>query len=299
MCFRTKLPPKQTVTQGEYMNLSICTISFRHQLISMEQIVSWAQHNHFQGIELWGIHAKNLSDQPNYNKNWLNSYGLTATMISDYLPLAISEKDIFYKVQLLIRLAKHWGAKKIRTFAGEKGSADTSNHERRELVQRLKLVCSWLAQHDMQLIIETHPNTFADSVASTELLFSEVNHDNLKLNFDVLHVWESKANVINALERLRPHINHFHLKNISSADFLHVFNPPNVYSASGSREGMTPLFEGAVNFKEFIEYLHDHSDPELATIDASLEWFGHNCKNTLMRDRYLVQQLKQQELKTA
>lgn len=280
------------------MNLSICTISFRHQLISIEEIVSWAQHNHFQGIELWGVHAKNLSDQPSYNKHWLHSYGLTATMISDYLPLSSSEQEVFYKVQLLSRLAKHWGAKKIRTFAGQKGSAETSKKDRKIIVTRLKQICHWLKMHNINLIVETHPNTLADSVESTEQLLAEVDHENLKLNFDVLHVWESKANVIDALERLLPHINHFHLKNISSADFLNVFSPPNVYSASGTREGMTPLFDGAVNFTEFIEYIHNHSDTRLASIDASLEWFGNHCKKTLKRDRYLIQQLQQQNQQT-
>ena len=57
---------------------------------------------------------------------------------------------------------------------------------------------------------------------------------------------------------------------------------------------MTPLFNGAVNFTEFIEYTHNHSDTRLASINASLGWFGNHCKNTLKRDRYLIQQLQQQ-----
>ncbi len=276
------------------MNLSICTISFRHQLVSIDQLVSWAKANHFQGVELWGVHAKNLSDQPGYNKDWLANYGLRATMISDYLPLSGSEDESFYKVELLSRLAKHWGSKKIRTFAGQKGSAETSPEERIALIKRLRLICDWLALHHLTLIVEIHPYTYADSVVSTQQLVDEVARENLKLNFDVLHVWESKANVINALEQLRPHINHFHLKNISSAEFLNVFSPPNVYSASGSREGMVPVFEGAVDYREFIEHIYQHPDSSLVDIDTSLEWFGNNCKNILKHDRYLIQQLQQQ-----
>ncbi len=276
------------------MNLSICTISFRHQLVSIDQLVSWAKANHFQGIELWGVHAKNLSDQPDYNKDWLANYELRATMISDYLPLSGPEDENFYKVELLSRLAKHWGAKKIRTFAGQKGSAETNTEERIALVKRLRLICDWLALHNLTLIVEIHPYTYADSVTSTQLLIDEVARENLKLNFDVLHVWESKANVIDALEQLRPHINHFHLKNISSAEFLTVFSPPNVYSASGSREGMVPVFDGAVDFREFIEHIYHHPDPSLIDIDTSLEWFGNNCKNILKHDRYLIQQCQQQ-----
>lgn len=276
------------------MNLSVCTISFRHQLISIEQIATWAQANHFQGIELWGAHAKNLAEQPQFNHNWLSGFNLHTSMLSDYLPLLASEQELYQQVQLLCRLAKHWGAKKIRTFAGQKASVDTSSAERKILTQRLHNICTWLDDHGLTLIIETHPNTFADTVESTQQLFNEVAKDNLKLNFDVLHIWESKANVLDALEVLRSKINHFHLKNVSSEKFLSVFSPPNVYAASGSREGMIPLFEGKVDYREFIKHLHTHNDPQLAEIDASLEWFGNQSKQTLRHDRYLIQQLKQQ-----
>jgi 3-dehydroshikimate dehydratase len=275
------------------MNLSICTISFRHQLVSIDHLVTWANANHFNGIELWGAHAKNLMDQPEYGQKWLSGYGLKATMLSDYLPLLGTEHVLYYKVQLLSRLAKHWGAKKIRTFAGDKGSANTSIEERRLLVKQLQKICDWLLCHKLNLVIETHPNTLADSVDSTTQLFAEVAKDNLKLNFDVIHVWESKANVLNALDNLMPFIDHFHFKNISDAEKLDVFAPANVYAAAGTREGMVPLFEGAVDYREFFEYVNQYKNTKLATVDASLEWFGDQCKTVLSRDRYLIQQLSQ------
>ena len=48
------------------INLSLCTISFRHQLMSIEQVADWARAQQFHGIELWGIHARNLAHQPEY-----------------------------------------------------------------------------------------------------------------------------------------------------------------------------------------------------------------------------------------
>ncbi len=275
------------------MNLSICTISFRHQLISIEEIAQWAQANHFQGIELWGAHANNLTDQPRYDKQWLASYGLRATMLSDYLPLLVSENVLYHKVQHLCRLAKHWGASKIRTFAGGEGSLEYTEAQRDALFKRLQQVCDWLAPHDLNLVIETHPKTYADSVASTQAMFAHVNRDNLQLNFDVLHVWESGAEITRALEALLPHINHFHFKNISDARHLSVFAPENVYAAAGTRKGMVPIFEGAVEYQNFIEYLHQHHSAGIANADTSLEWFGNHAKQVLSRDRYLIQQLQQ------
>lgn len=275
------------------MILSICTISFRHQLISIEQLAQWAKINHFQGIELWGAHAKNLASQPEYNQEWLSGYGLKTTMLSDYLALQASEAELRKQVGQLCHLAKHWGAKKIRTFAGSLASAEASEQYFEHLSNTLRQVCQWLAHHDLTLIIETHPNTYADTVASTKRLLQEVACSNFKINFDVLHVWESKTEVIPALEALRNYVDHVHLKNVSAAEFLNVFSPANVYSASGSREGIVPLFDGAVNYEAFLNYVNQHPDEHIRNVEASLEWFGNDCKETLARDRYLIQQLQQ------
>jgi 3-dehydroshikimate dehydratase len=276
------------------MNLSICTISFRHQLLSIEEIASWAQKHHFQGIELWGAHAKNLADQPQYNQQWLSGYNLRATMISDYLPLDKTEQALKKSVQELAQLAVHWGAKKIRTFAGGNASQTTSVPSFNQLVSQLQKACDWLAHYQLNLIIEIHPNTYADTVESTLELFKHVARDNMKVNFDVLHVWESKAEVIPSLETLLPYIDHCHFQNLTSAEYLDVFTPATVYSASGSREGMVSLFEGAVDYNAFIQYVAEHANQHIKTIDSSLEWFGGDCKETLNRDRYLIQQLYQQ-----
>ena len=275
------------------MILSICTISFRHQLISIEQLAQKKKKNHFQGIELWGTHAKNLATQAHYNKEWLAGYGLKTTMLSDYLPLNADIKILQTEVNLLSQLAKHWGTKKIRTFAGATASNQTSQDDFVQLANTLRQVCNWLAEHRLILVIEVHPNTYADTVASTKKLFEYVGCDNLKLNFDVLHVWESKADVIKSLEILKPYINHFHLKNVSSAELLNVFLPATVYSASGSREGIVPLFDGQVNYNQFLSHVNQHADLTIREMEASLEWFGDHSKEILTRDRYLIQQLQQ------
>lgn len=275
------------------MKLSLCTISFRHQLISIDQLVEWAKQNSFHGIELWGTHAINLAEQPHYNKEWLSNFGLSVSMISDYLPLIGPEHEVYTKVHHLCRLAKHWGACKLRTFAGGSASLNTSMEDRQTMVMRLRDICDWTAQHNIRLIVEIHPNTLADNIQSTLQLLEEVNHSNLKINFDVLHVWESNIDPIVALEKLASHVEHFHLKNIRSAEFLGVFSPPNVYSASGSREGMVPIFEGAVNYQEFLAYVCCHKQLDLWNLDASLEWFGNQSKKVLRNDRYHIQKLEQ------
>ncbi|MGV2524151.1 UNVERIFIED_CONTAM: sugar phosphate isomerase/epimerase, partial [Bacillus thuringiensis] len=256
------------------MKYSLCTISFRHQLISFTDIVQFAYENGFEGIELWGTHAQNLYMQERETTerelNFLKDKNLEITMISDYLDISLSadfEKTIEKSEQLVV-LANWFNTNKIRTFAGQKGSEDFSEQERKEYVKRIHKICDVFAQHNMYVLLETHPNTLTDTLPATIELLEEVNHPNLKINLDFLHIWESGADPIDSFHQLKPWTLHYHFKNISSANYLHVFEPNNVYAAAGSRIGMVPLFEGIVNYDEIIQEVRD------TNLFASLEWFG-------------------------
>jgi 3-dehydroshikimate dehydratase len=264
---------------GHDMKLSICTISFRHHLHSIDELAHWAQTQDFQGIELWGIHAKHLADNSYYGRDWLNSYGLETSMLSDYLPLEASVSEMMAETRSLSVLAARWGTNKIRTFAGKKGSAETSREERAALVNRLRLLCELVQSEGQFLLVEIHPNTLTDNLSSTLQLLEETDHPALRINFDVLHMWESGADPVSAIKDLRPFVSHFHFKNIASRSQLDVFAPGNVYAAAGSREGMVPLFEGAVDYREFLGEVIPIMD-----VEASLEWFGPDVKGVLAKD---------------
>jgi 3-dehydroshikimate dehydratase len=272
------------------MKLSLCTISFRHHLQSIDQIAHYAQTNGFQGIEIWGVHAKNLAEDIHYGSEWLSSYNLETTMLSDYLPLDAPLPVLMTEMQKLCALAHRWGTKKIRTFAGTKGSADISRLERIELVSRMKMLCKLAEAEGQMLLVETHPNTLTDNPSSTLQLIEETDHSALRVNFDVLHIWESGVDPIFALKQLRPYISHFHFKNIQSRSQLGVFAPNNVYAAAGSREGMVSLFEGAVDYRMFLREASN-----LMEMDASLEWFGPNVKDILTKDSKEIMRVLQAE----
>ncbi|WP_370540649.1 sugar phosphate isomerase/epimerase family protein [Azospirillum sp. INR13] len=172
------------------------------------------------------------------------------------------------------------GAGKIRTFAGSTGSAETSPERRIFIAERLRTLCGLAADHGLSLLVETHPGTLADSLTATRALIAAVGHPALKVNFDVLHVWEGGDDPVAARRALRPHIGHYHLKNIRARDDLPVFEPANVYAAAGRRDGMVPLFDGVVDYRRFLAELAD--DP---AAEGSLEWFGDDCYTVLRRDR--------------
>ena len=88
------------------MNLSICTITFRHHLISILELATWAKANGFQAIELWGPHAQRFSDRTDLNGEWLKDLGLSVSMLSDYLPLSGDPDVLRTKTIELCRLAQ-------------------------------------------------------------------------------------------------------------------------------------------------------------------------------------------------
>ena len=267
------------------MKYSVCTISFRHQLISLERIANWAKAHQFDAIELWGVHAKNLRQSPDFTLERLLEQGLSVSMVSDYLPLDGDLNVALEGAKSLCTITRSWGARKLRTFSGNKPSAGMAVAERAAYTKRLREYCKIAADYGVYLIVETHPNTLADTLESTLQLIEEVNHPALRINFDVIHVWEMGSDPIHALDQLAPLIEHMHFKNITQRNLLNVFSPGNVYAPAGSREGMTPLFNGEYDFKYFLDYLMTESGIPWQNMDASLEWFGPDVFATLDNDR--------------
>ncbi|HET8848367.1 MAG TPA: sugar phosphate isomerase/epimerase family protein [Marinobacter sp.] len=263
----------------------LCTISFRHHLVSLAELAQWASEQGFDGLELWGIHARHLAQRPGVRANegaiWLAERGLRVAMISDYLPLEGDESVAMSQTQRACELARHWGASKIRTFAGRTDSHQTSAAEREQLVQRLRRLAECTADAGLTLVVETHPDTLADTVTSTQELMQAVDHPALGVNLDVLHVWEAGDDPLVAMDRLQPWIRHCHFKNIARRSQLGVFAPDNVYSPAGTREGMVPVMEGACDYRPVLQRLRK---PRHQRLDVSLEWFGGNCHQVLSGD---------------
>ncbi|AUR01859.1 sugar phosphate isomerase/epimerase family protein [Phaeobacter inhibens] len=275
------------------MKISLCTISFRHQLIDLKDIAFWARDTGFQGIELWGVHARNQSPLAIHNAQWMAAQGLSIPMISDYLPLQ-DRQELTRRTRALCALAQTWGAGKIRTFAGMQASATVPAADRAQTTRALRHACDIAADHGLRLLVETHPGTLADTLASTVALIDATDHDALAINFDALHVWEGGDDPVTARRTLLPRIAHYHLKNVSDRARLPVFAPANVYSAAGCRTGMVPLMEGAYDYRSLLREMWQDGPCE-----ASLEWFGDEVFQTLKNDIAEIRALTAAEPTTA
>ncbi len=262
---------------GKQMKYNLCSISFRHELVSIESLIKFASETGFHGIEMWGVHAMGLSKNPYVNieecRNLCKLYKIQIPMISDYVNL-LSTDDLYEKEYQrfcdLIEIARFFDVKGIRIFAGNIPSKKASDQEWDLCIKRLVEITDLTFRNDLFLAIENHPNTMADDFSCIQKFISRINHPGFKINFDILHIWEHGYAPLDALLGLKKWICNFHFKNILDSSQLDVFHPINVYSPFGKREGITELNNGQIDYTKIIEYLIR----EGLDLPISLEWFG-------------------------
>ncbi|RCX17331.1 3-dehydroshikimate dehydratase [Fontibacillus phaseoli] len=269
------------------MDFNLCTISFRHELVSFEELMEFAVKAGFTGIELWSVHGKAMLNREGERLlqmvRRLRSYHLHVPMVSDYIDLSAGSSaygEHLKSFQQSIDLACMFDAGLIRLFAGNKASLQVDRFERELWIDRLGELTERAGRRGIGLAIETHPKTMADTLQSTLDLIRDIHHPQLTVNLDFLHLWESGSHPIEAFRELQPFVSIMHLKNISAKQHLGVFEPGNVYSPNGSREGIVALGEGLVDYKQVISCLMEQN----LHVSASLEWFGRNPYEALSKD---------------
>lgn len=260
------------------MKINACSVAFRHMNTTAAMLADYTLDAGFDGLEIWAPHARALFD------DWQALPRRPGVpMLAGYLPLG---EDTFSptEAQELCALAQGWGAARVRLFAGSAGSAMASPSLRARILADLRHCANIAQDHGLRIALETHPGTLADSPAATRVLLDEVAHPALGVNFDVLHVWEAGADPLQAFAALASDVVHFHLKSVTARGRLGVFAPANIHDPQGHRDGICPLFDGALDYAAILAGL-----PKGA--EASLEWFGPDPAAMMRADLALIRAL--------
>lgn len=269
------------------MKYSLCSISFRHELVCFDDLVHFASRLGFAGIELWGVHAsallRNQANEASRILDSLETNRLCISMISDYIDIDVDEirqQAMLDRWGKLISLAQSFRTDKLRIFAGSLPSARAASKNWAQCISSLQMLVQIASENGIYVAIETHPNTLADTLSSTLRLIHEVDHPHLRVNLDFLHIWESGSDPLHAYRELKEWTVNYHLKNIAVPDKLAVFAPGNVYSPYGDRQGLTTLSEGAVDYSSIISQLNRDDCAGMAAI----EWFGDQALQYLTKE---------------
>lgn len=253
------------------MRINAASVAFRHLTVSAADLARYTLREGFDGLEIWAPHARAMA------RDWAALTQRPAVpMLAGYLPLG-QAGFCRAEAQELVDLTGLWGAHKLRLFAGHLGSHEAGTDQHQAILGDLETVADMALSAGIGIAVETHPGTLADSLPATAALLETMNHRAIGINFDVLHVWESGADPQIALTRLGPFIVHFHLKTVTARTRLGVFAPANIHDPDGCRDGICPLFEGALDYARLLDALPPQAD-------ATLEWFGPKPAATMIAD---------------
>ncbi|QJC53252.1 sugar phosphate isomerase/epimerase [Paenibacillus albicereus] len=270
------------------MNICLCSISFRHELVSFGELIEFADRTGFQGIELWGVHAKSLlrerrQELPGLMER-MEARGLGISMMSDYVDLLAPEdrtRQLLQRWAALLELAQPFRARKIRIFAGDRPSHTATERDWALCVDRLGQLAGMAAEAGAQLVVETHPRTYADTLDATLRLLRDAGRGDIGINLDFLHLWESGTAPLEAYRALQRWIVNFHVKNVARPEQAGLFEPANVFSPSGKRDGMSALAQGAIDYTPVLDRLHQDAAPH----PIAIEWFGEHPFARLEEER--------------
>lgn len=112
--------------------------------------------------------------------------------------------------EYVLETAVALGAPSIRVWAGNRGSESADEDWRHIAVQDTVRIAEYSAKHGITIDFEFHGGTLTDSVQSTIRLLEQVNHSNVRCNWQA-PVHESPEQRLQGLRQIRPWLANIHV----------------------------------------------------------------------------------------
>ncbi len=262
------------------MKIGFCTIAYRHQKIKMREICKRIASCGYQQIEVWGGHLHNTSIEE--IKQYLQEFSLKPLMLSPYFNFTDGDKqwkNSVVEARKYIDFARDLHCCLIRCFTGRKGSRYSEEKNWKDCVEGIKIVADLAGQYNIDIAIETHSDTLADSFWSIDRLIKEVNRENVGINFDIFNLWEVNDEFIfQVFKRLFPFIKHIHLKNARVKSYPSPFSL--VHRKRTDLSSICLLEEGKINYEPYLNFLKEKNYRG----GLSVEWFGKEIEEAGYRE---------------
>ncbi|MFQ6097962.1 MAG: sugar phosphate isomerase/epimerase family protein [Armatimonadota bacterium] len=230
------------------MKMGLCTIALREKLL--EDVLNIAKDTGFEGVEIWGRepHISETFDEGRVlaARHMVKSRDLAISMFGSYLrfgapPPPNGQRNVTSEDALLTTQAL--GTRLCRVWAGDRGSAEASRAYWDRVVEEMSHACDLASNLDIELAIEMHDNTLADTGESTVRLIEEVGAPNLKANYQA-SFRAGHDGPYERLEAVLPYVVNVHAQNYS-----HI-------AANPSRKlRMVSLERGVVEYERIVGML--------------------------------------------
>lgn len=268
------------------MRFSFCTVAFRHDHLTLPEMIEQVAAAGYDGVEIWGNHLphqlKDLSDVERAREA-LDRTGVECPMVAPYFDLTSSQAkwdQSIEEAKLQITFAEKLGNKLIRAFTGSRGSADVSIEEWEHAAKGIRLISEHAAARGISVALETHPRTLVDNMSATLSFLEKVDRENVKLNLDIYHFWEVHKDPVAVLNAMYSYVSHVHAKNAHLSIVERETTPhPFLHDKQARQEfpGIVSLKDGDMEYMGFLERLAEFNYQGY----VSVEWFGDDPKNAL------------------
>jgi sugar phosphate isomerase/epimerase len=262
------------------MEIGFCSIAYRHQKMSVREIFQRVASCGYEQIEIWGNHLQNTSLEEIYS--CLCKFSLKPSMISPYFNFTDGDKR--WKISVIdarryIDFAANINCRLIRFFTGRKGSRSAQEKNWHDCLEGIKITADIAQKYNINIVIETHADTLADSYWAINRLIKETNRENVGINFDVYNIWENEGNFTwEIFKKVFPYIKHVHLKNAKSKSIPSPFSL--VHRKNADLSTICLLEEGEIDYRPYLNYLKGKNFKG----SISVEWFGTAIETAAQRD---------------
>jgi 3-dehydroshikimate dehydratase len=203
------------------MKLSLCTTGFKEW--DIDEIVKWVapMNQDVKGLELWSKHIERFQEKHgplDKLAKLLESNGLQIPSISAYTTFSklwnreqhLNEVN---QAKKLLDAAHQLNCPLIRTFAGHVASRNASPEQWSETVTEFQKFAETADLYDVDVAIEIHYDSFADTAQAIQKLVEDINHPRIKLIYDGANLYVDQEDPMQILDTVYSHISHVHLKN--------------------------------------------------------------------------------------
>ena len=190
---------------------TLCCLSY-----NIEEIFQLAKDSRMDGVELRldmeRIRAWHENDEVYASIRQWPSQGLVVTDIAASISVRGYDEAIIEDAKLCIDVAAGIGTKAVRVFAGanRRRFSDRVENDETGIVKGLRAICSYAAEKQIEIWLETHSNLSAAAAARN--VWKLVNMRNLKILWDVMHSVEFHETLDESLKALQGCLAHVHWK---------------------------------------------------------------------------------------
>lgn len=275
------------------MKIAFCSVAFREENISLEQIIKDVSSAGYKYIEIWSNHIN--ENQIDTTREILEQHNISVSMISPYFNFTGTDDE--WKTSILNgEKVLDWATKLmcpvIRIFTGVVGSNNASMEQYDNCIRGIREIASMAEKSGIRLAIETHPRTLVDTLKSSKYLIKRIGKDNVGLNLDIYHLFEVDGDPVKIYTNLKGVVFNIHAKNVKLSEGERKANPHLFLHGMQAKQkfvGISYMNDGNMDYTGFLQEVSDASYSDC----ISVEWFGENPRQAAIHElKFLQQHLK-------